>query len=248
MKKSFLLGIGLSLCFTLAACGEQPNNTPVASSGIAASEASTNITPEPTAQMISEDLTVYQDALGNTCAAYVTEIKNTSSSAIALTNASIDIEKPDGTLLKSTDFFSVTPRVIAAGESAYISQDIINGLDEGITPDQIGKAILHYDVEARPDFEPLSVEISELSLLSEHQWPKFQGRIENKGTTDLKNIYIVAPIRDSNGNLQTVGLTIVDSLSAGEKKGFEQTCMSAPTNVDYSQSSLSAFACDGSLF
>lgn len=42
MKKSFLLGIGLSLCFTLAACGEQPSNTPASSSSAASSSISSS--------------------------------------------------------------------------------------------------------------------------------------------------------------------------------------------------------------
>lgn len=74
------------------------------------------------------------------------------------------------------------------------------------------------------------------------------GRIKNIGTTDLSNIYIAAPIRDANGVLQAVGFTIVKTLAAGETKGFEQTCMSASTNLDYSNSTLTAFAYDGSLY
>lgn len=243
-------------CILLSGCGQSTQgavssssaSTDLFSSASSLQPDASSPLTEPTAEIVFEDLQVWRNALGATCATYTAEIKNTSSSTVSLKNSSIDIEKPDGSLLKSTDFFSINPRVVAPGESAYISKDIVNDLDQDITADQIGKAILHYDVEVHPDFEPLPVEITELSLGKQYSYPKFIGRIENIGTEDLKNIYIAAPIRDANGQLQAVGFTIVQSLSAGEKKGFEQTCMGAATNLDYSQSSVSAIAYDGSLF
>lgn len=238
------------LAILLCGCSSGDTNSQSANNNAqVASEQDRAPTPkDPTLEIVFEDLQIYQNALGDTCATYVAELKNTSETAISIKNTSIDIEKPDGTLLTSTDFFSVYPRVVPAGESAFICQDIINSLNEGITADQIGTAILHYDLESRSDIESVKVELSELSLGSQYSYPKFMGRIKNIGDTDLSNIYIAAPIRDANGVLQAVGFTIVETLAAGETKGFEQTCMSASTNLDYSNSSLTAFAYDGSLY
>ncbi len=249
MKKTL---VALACAFPILLCG--CSNAGTSHQGISDD---TQVTAEqdvaPTAKdlkldIIFEDLQIYQNALGDTCATYVAELKNASETAISIKNTSIDVEKPDGTLLTSTDFFSVYPRVVPAGESAFICQDIINGLNEGITADLIGTAILHYDLEPRSDTESVSIELSELTLGSQYSYPKFMGRIKNIGSTDLSNVYVAAPIRDANGVLQAVGFTIIETLAAGETKGFEQTCMSASTNLDYSNSSLTAFAYDGSLY
>lgn len=247
MKKAVILSV-LLLSFLLCACNNTDNSDPNTGSTVADQQETEASAPASTVEITSEYLQVYQNALGDVCATYTAELKNTSETAVAITNTSIDIEKPDGTLLTSTDFFSVYPRVVPAGESAYICSDVINSLNEGVTSDQIGTALLHFDTEPRSDSDSLPVEITELTLGSQYGYPKFMGRIENVGTTDLSNIYIAAPIRDANETLQGVGFTIVDSLAVGEKKGFEQTCMSVSTDLDYSQSTVTAFAYDGSLF
>lgn len=249
MVKRFL---ALTCVFSILLCGCSNDGTRNQgtndSTQVTAEQEVTPTPKDPTLDIIFEDLQIYQNALGDTCATYVAELKNTSETAVSIKDTSIDVEKPDGTLLTSTDFFSVYPRVIPAGESAFICKDIINGLNEGITADQIGSALLHYDLESRSDASPIEVELSELTLGLHYSHPKFMGRIKNIGTTDLSNIYIAAPIRDANGVLQAVGFTIVKTLAAGETKGFEQTCMSASTNLDYSNSTLTAFAYDGSLY
>ena len=70
----------------------------------------------PSIEITFEDMHVYQNALGATCATYLARLENTSDTAVAITDTSIDIEKPDGTRLTSTDFFSVYPRVVQVGE------------------------------------------------------------------------------------------------------------------------------------
>ena len=245
MRKIPLL---FSLIVALVLCACTNSKQPVSSSGSNdLGQEVLDVPQTPSIEITFEDMHVYQNALGDTCATYLARLENTSDTAVAITDTSIDIEKPDGTLLTSTDFFSVYPRVVQVGESAYICSDVINGLDESITADQIGAALLHYNVESRPDTTPLSVEITELSLGTQYGYPKFLGRIENVGTSDLSNIYVVAPICDPDGTLQAVGFTIIDSLASGEKKGFEQTCMSASPEPDYSASTITAFAYDGSL-
>lgn len=249
MVKRFL---ALTCVFSILLCGCNNSDTSSQSANdstqVTAEQEVTSPPKAPTLDIIFEDLQIYEDALGHTCATYVAELKNTSETAVSIKDTSIDVEKPDGTLLTSTDFFSVYPRVVPAGENAFICKDIINGLDEGIAADQIGSALLHYDLESRSDTSPIEVELSELTLGMHYSQPKFMGRIKNIGTTDLSNIYVAAPIRDANGVLQAVGFTIVKTLAAGETKGFEQTCMSASTNLDYSNSTLTAFAYDGSLY
>lgn len=51
-------------------------------------------------------------------------------------------------------------------------------------------------------------------------------------------VYVSAPVLDADGSLQTVILTIINELKAGEETSFEQMAVSCDTSLDYSTSTL----------
>ena len=123
MRKIPLL---FSLIVALVLCACTNSKQPVSSSGSNdLGQEVLDVPQTPSIEITFEDMHVYQNALGDTCATYLARLENTSDTAVAITDTSIDIEKPDGTLLTSTDFFSVYPRVVQVGESAYICSDVI---------------------------------------------------------------------------------------------------------------------------
>lgn len=188
---------------------------------------------EPKVEIASEELQKFTDSINNSNALYLAEIKNTGDVAVKISDISIDLEDINGEILKSSPMVSAAPSLINPGESAYICQDLLSVGDE-ITLEQIGKPILHYQVDKHEPRESLDVEFSELKLSDKYGRPNLVGRIENKSSEELKQVFIASPIKDADGKLQTVILGMVDSLAPGEKKGFEQMALYVNSSLDIS--------------
>lgn len=238
MKKRVLaLLLGVVMSFALAACGSGGDDASKPAQG----ESKTG-GKEPSIEVVSEALQKYT-TLDAPCATYLAELKNTGEVPVKISNISIDVEDAAGSILKSADFITAYPNVINPGESAYICEEVVNGaFDEGVALDNIGKAILHYDIEKQAAPESLPVAISEIALGESYGYPNLVGRIENTGSTDIEELYIVADIRSADGTLQNVIFTIVDNLKAGEKKGFEQMAIAGDLALDFSASTVNVKA------
>lgn len=253
MKERFLCSlVSIFMLVTLAACSTggtdaSPGANSESNSGQQNSAEGPGAVPdsEPAVEaveIVSEELQKYTDALDNSCAAYIAELKNTGTTAIQLNDISIDVEKADGTLLTTAELVSAYPNIIAPGETAYICEEVVNGFsfENGIALEDIGTAILHYSVQEHDAVEPLPVSITEAALGESYGSLNLTGRITNDGDADLENVCIAAAIRDANGMLQNVIFTIVESLSAGETKGFEQMSLCGDMSLDFSASTVDA--------
>lgn len=191
---------------------------------------------ETKVEVVSENLLKYT-SYNSGYATYLAEIKNTGTTSVYIHNVSVDVEDMNGSLLKSEEFISAHPNVIAPGESAYICSNVITSLDE-VNLDNVGKAILHYDADETSTAEKLNVELSEVSIkANSYGGYAVMGRATNTGTEDLEYFYIGGDIRDGNGVLQNYVYTSIDSLKAGETKGFEASILWGP-DVDYSGSAV----------
>lgn len=233
--------------FLLVGCGStdtEPTNVSPDSSQTQATETKEEQketpAPEKTVECQTEFETVhkYINALNDPEAVYVAEIKNTGTTTVKLSDISIDLEDSDGKILTTTDYVSAFPNVINPGESAYICESLLS-YDTTVTNlDTIGKALVHYTLEESNTVEPLNVEITETQLTLEYSRPKIVGRIENMTEEAMSNIYIACPIYSANGELLTVTFTIVDSLNAHEKKGFDQTDLYGNPGSDYTNATF----------
>lgn len=188
--------------------------------------------------IVYEELQKYTNSLDTVCATYLAELKNTSNSYIEIDNVVIDVEDINGSLLTSTDYVGVYPNIIGPGESAYIFEEVIGYSDDGVALEDIGNAILHFDAEETSAPVLPSVEFSDIAISESYGHPNLIGRIKNTGTETINYLYIIAPIRDQDSNLQSLIFTIVDSIDPGETIGFEQSAITGDNNFDYSTATV----------
>ena len=231
--KRVIMAIALA-AVGLCACGGTSNTG-------AAATAATTQAQAIKVEIISEKVVKYKDSLGNPNAVYIAEIKNTGSKAVKLGNVSVDLEGTDGKIINTTSLVSVYPNVINPGQSAYICESVLS-FGQKIALDQIGNAVLHYDVDETEAAEAPAVEVTELSITEEYGEAKIIGRVENKSGKDLTNLYLAAPVIDKSGELKTFVFTIVDSLKSGEKRGFEMHDIFGEPDADYTDCTYSVFA------
>ena len=132
MKKVVAGILVLSMVATLVACGggdsAEETSAPTASVQTDSPQTSESA-PAPSApeiEFVSEEYQVYTDVFGDPTATYLAEIKNLSDTAIHLSNISLDLEHPDGTLIKTVSLLTVKPRAIPAGGTGYICDEIYN--------------------------------------------------------------------------------------------------------------------------
>lgn len=241
-----------SSAVTAPSVSAQPANNAAESVPAAVSSASSSpAVATSAAELTYEREDVYTNSLDGIIVDYVATIKNTGSDTISLDSVSLDVEKADGTILTSDSMVNVLPRILAAGETAYVYSEPYNstlGTSNSISKDEIGKTILHYTVNKHGNVDALPVEITELQISTQYGIVKVVGRIENKGTQELDTPYIVTPIMSADGKLLCVPFTISDNIAAGDKKGFEATVLGIDPSLDLSGATVSGFAFDGFVF
>ena len=229
-KKLVIMGLVLAMALSLAGCGDKENPEPKQEAKIAV-------------EIKSEKLQKYVDVLDFVAATYIAELQNTGGKTIKISDISVDVEDAKGNLIKSADYLSVLPRVIKPGESAYICEEVIGSSDKDITIEDIDKAILHYVIEESQETDVPEVELSEIQLKeNSYGITYFMGRAKNVGKTDLTDLYIGADIRNPNGELQNYVFATIESLPAGETKGFEQAIIYGDPKTDYTKSTANALA------
>ena len=239
MKNKIIMSLFASmLCFTLTACGD--SNKPAENSESDVSKGTTSDESEPQVTIESENLLKYVDVLDYSNVIYIAEIKNTGKNAVEITDASIDLEDSSGGIISTTSMVSAYPDVINPGEVSCICESVID-VGQEIDLNKVGKAILHYDTKTHSTVENPDISITEVSSTQSYGDTKFVGRAENLSGKDVSDLYVATPVRDSSGALQTVAFTIIDSLKAGEKKGFELNMIYSDPNVDYSKSVIEPF-------
>lgn len=251
MKKVVAGILALAMISTLAACnGENSTadtSTPSASVQTDSPQA-TEPAPAPSAseiEFISEEYQVYTDVFDDPTATYLAEIKNSSDTAIHLSNISLDLEHPDGTLIKTVSLLTVKPRTIPAGGTGYICDEIYNtSLDGEITLDALTAAVtkLHYSVDPVTDADVPTVELSQVSAKDEFGNIGMIGKIKNTGSETYSNLFVAAPVRDPNGKLLTVILGSIADLAPGVEKGFDGVAFAGRSISDISTVTLDAFA------
>lgn len=251
MKKVVAGILALAMISTLAACNGKNStadtSTPSASVQTDSPQA-TEPAPAPSAseiEFISEEYQVYTDVFDDPTATYLAEIKNSSDTAIHLSNISLDLEHPDGTLIKTVSLLTVKPRTIPAGGTGYICDEIYNtSLDGEITLDALTAAVtkLHYSVDPVTDADVPTVELSQVSAKDEFGNIGMIGKIKNTGSETYSNLFVAAPVRDPNGKLLTVILGSIADLAPGVEKGFDGVAFAGRSISDISTVTLDAFA------
>lgn len=251
MKKVVAGILALALIATLAACGDG-GTTVDTSDSVAPAQTDAQQTTESTStsstleiEFVSEEYQVYTDVFDEPTATYLAEIKNPSDTAIDLSNVSLDLEQPDGTLIKTVSLLTVKPRTILAGGTGYICDEIYNtALDGEITLDTLAAAVtkLHYSIDPVTDADVPTVELSQVSAKDEFGHVGMIGKIKNTGNETYSNLFVAAPVRDSNGKLLTVVLGSVADLAPGAEKGFDGVAFAGRPISDISAVTLDAFA------
>lgn len=249
MKKVVAGILALAMISTLAACNGENSTTDTSTPSASVQTDSPQATePAPSAseiEFISEEYQVYTDVFDDPTATYLAEIKNPSDTAIHLSNISLDLEHPDGTLIKTVSLLTVKPRTIPAGGTGYICDEIYNtSLDGEITLDALTAAVtkLHYSVDPVTDADVPTVELSQVSAKDEFGNIGMIGKIKNTGSETYSNLFVAAPVRDPNGKLLTVILGSIADLAPGVEKGFDGVAFAGRPISDISTVTLDAFA------
>lgn len=224
------------------------NNTPSASSpsvsspSVSSKSLSSSNSGKLDIKVVNEQTIKFSDSFGSPHMIYMAEVKNTGKVSAEFQNVTIDAEDKSGKLIKSTDMANISPNIINPGETAYVCENVIDGMDKSISLSNLGKAILHFEYMESEAVTPPNVVFSEISLKDDYGFPKLMGRIENKSGKRLSDLWIAAPVFDSNGKLQGVITVLIQSLNPGEKKGFEQTGFEFKENQNFSKSTVKPFA------
>ena len=154
---------------------------------------------------------------------FVAEICNVLDNPIYIGDVTIDMEDKDGNPLGTMEYIGNYPSVLNPGESSYICTYLYLD-DKSVSLDDVETAICHFNVYG-PDIDGednLNVEISKASLRkTESGYLKAVGKMTNNESEDIIDGYMVIPIRDKNGELQTVLSSPIEGLGAGQTKGFE---------------------------
>ena len=191
MKKVVAGILALTMIATLAACGggDSTGDTSNPTASVQTNSPQTSEpAPTPSApeiEFVSEEYQVYTDVFDDPTATYLAEIKNPSDTAIHLSNISLDLEHPDGTLIKTVSLLTVKPRTIPAGGTGYICDEIYNtALDGEITLDALTAAVtkLHYSIDPVTDAGVPTVELSQVSAKDEFGNIGMIGKIKNTGS------------------------------------------------------------------
>lgn len=209
-----------SLClFLLSGCGKNIENI----------EANENTSSEDIEyKIVSEDLLKFTDDDGVNVY-YLAEIKNTGNNVLQFNNmgTSIDIEDQDGKLLTSNKHIYTRPSILAPGESGYISEGVVYSKSEGkgLASENIGKSLLHIDVQKAEESPVPDVEITEATLNTENRI-SITGRAKSKEKDVLDVVHVIIPVRDENNKLCAVAIGQIENLNPGEQKGFKATDLS----------------------
>ena len=190
-----------------------------------------------------EDYRFYPNVFGDLCAMYIAEYKNTSDVPIRLSNISFDIEKPDGTLLKTVSLLTSMPRSLAPGETGYICDQVADSGIDKIDSDALrsSRARLHYSI-SESNYSAPKVVLSQVTLKDTYGHAGIMGKVKNAGAEQITSISIAAAIRDEDGKLLTVALGSVSDIAAGAEKGFEGVAFAGDPDADYTNATVTAFA------
>lgn len=235
MKKKFIVFLGIfALLLSLSACGggESAEDSTPDLNQVQTEETQDNSPSESPKDEAAYDITYtsvksYTDSIGSQWVQVIAEIENTGSCDLYLSGGSYDIEDAAGSLVSSNSMVSIFPEVISPGEKAYMyEEDILDETDNG---DLVVKPRLNAE-EAK--VENVRFPVSDLKI-SEDSYGglKALGRVENTGENEEAMVYVVVILKDAEDKPIGQIFTILDTLAAGDKVGFEQSSISLPDDV-----------------
>lgn len=239
MKTKILL---LSLCLVCLLCGctgTQTQSIPSTNNDVQATESTEKTTApkEENVEIVSERFETYVDSINMPHIMYLGVVKNIGNKPLECDDVSIDVLDSENNLLKHLDYGSVYPRVVMPGEFGYICEDCAQ-LDKSIDLDSVAKTKMRFQYE-NANYKKPDVEVTQLKISTSDWDANVRGMV--KTNEDIDSLWMTFPIFDSENNLQTVGFTIVEELSAGEERGFECSLYDYDrNNVDLSNSRVEA--------
>lgn len=149
--------------------------------------------------------------------AYV-EITNTGTQNIYMKDCVFDFEDNNGHLLKSDNFISNCPDIIAPGEKGYFYQRTSSF--KGV-PLENGVRLMPTVTVIPTRDEPLDYEVSDVSLREGTFGPTVTGRVKNTSDKDDNLFYIEVIYYDSDGKVLDITGTTLLNFTAGSTMSFE---------------------------
>ena len=170
------------------------------------------------------------NSIGTTWVQSVFEVKNTGTVPLYLSSGAYDLERADGSLVRSSSLVSAFPQVINPDESAYYYEETT--LDDA---PKDGKLV----IIPRPDVRVAKVKHIRYPVtdfqLSEGSYGrgiKMMGRVENTSADKQNLVYVCAVFYDKNDDPIGVNFTIImESMEPGSKIGFESSTLSLPDDI-----------------
>lgn len=169
-------------------------------------------------EVVSEKYETYVDSIKTPHIIYLGVIKNISDKPLNVYNVSVDVLDSENNLIKHLDNTDVFPSTIMPGEYGYICDDCAK-LDKTINLDNVAKTEMFYSCDF-VDYQKPNVEITQCKL-SPRVGDRGNVLGKVKANEDIDTLWVALPIFDIDGNLKTVGFTIIHDILAGEERGFE---------------------------
>lgn len=180
-------------------------------------------------EIIDKKVSVWNNSINKTWCSVMAEVKNTGTSPLYLSASDFDLEDASGTLVAVIKLVSVYPSIINPGETAVYYKT--NALEE---VDDINAELnlIPHIKSVKSKNNKISFPASEVKIVNDNYLGvKAVGRIENNTSEEQNTIYVAVVCRDSNSKILAVLMTIINSLPANEKAGFEAVQLSLPENL-----------------
>lgn len=159
------------------------------------------------------------------------EVTNTGTSNLYMKSCAFAFEDNDGHLLKSENFISSCPDIIAPGEKGYFYNSIGSLSFDDVSFDNGVKFAPEVSV-VKATGTPVDYEVSDVSLKAGTLGtPAIAGRVKNNSGKDDSLLYIQAIYYNANKEVIAITGTNITDFSAGKTASFEISGVALPDGV-----------------
>lgn len=245
MKRLTCFLIALAMTLSLAACGSKTETVQKAAPSSEESqtfsmkesespEAPASEAEAPAAAQDAACAVTYSSALmqkdfsDDLQLTYVAEVENTGSANITFDySSSLDLLDADGNILYTISSLSFYPDALAPGDHAYVSAEDYESFAGGVSFADVASVNLNaYYSSYAGDIEKPDISFENLSVKNNYGL-EVSGTVVNGSTETYKDVDVVIPVFDSNGNLAAMDWTMM-TLASQESKGFNESVFGYP--------------------
>lgn len=216
---------------TVASATTMPTSIPKATQKVHSNRGNVNAVPvgketsKLSYEIVDSGIEWWNNSIGNKDTFAFIAIKNTDSKYIYLDGCNFEYEDDDGHYLDNESLVNSEPNVIAPGEVGYYYVGGFTGGSLGNGVNTLNGVNLVAQFSLKPSTENIDTyEVFDDSLSFENDFgqiePVIKGRIKNNTNEDDNIVYVVAVLKNKQGNVLWISGTNITDLYAGATIGF----------------------------